>query len=726
MKFPHYTQASMMDCGPTCLRMIAKYYGKNISNNKLSALSEIGKDGVNLYGLSDAAEKIGLRTLSVEISFEKLINEAPLPCIIHWNQNHFVVVAPQSTSKKIVVADPSSSIVTYKKEEFLAKWLNTSDNIDGVALLMEKTPAFDDIEESNKGISWQYLFQYLSLHSNLIWKLVFALLIGSLLQLIFPYITQSVVDIGINTKNINFIYVVLIAQTFLFIGKTFTDFIRSRILLHIGTKINIAILSDFWAKLMRLPVSFFDLTKTGDILQRIGDHNRIQNFLTTTVLNVLFSALNLVVFSIVLFLYKANIFFIFITGTVCYILWIRLFLTRRRNLDVKRFYIAAKENSATMQLIGGMQDIKLNNCEKSKRWEWERLQTRLFKLSFSNLSLSQYQQSGAVFINESKNILITLTVATAVINGELTLGVMLAIQYMVGQLNSPVEQLIAFVQQAQDAKISLERLNEIHELEDEESPQQSFITHLPANKTINIKNLSFTYTGAGNDPVLKNLSFTIPEGKVTAIVGMSGSGKTTLIKLLLKFYNHSTGDIKINETMLKDISPKIWRNHVSCVMQEGYIFNDTIANNIALSDENPDLQRILNACELANITSFIDTLPKGLNTKIGLEGNGISQGQKQRILIARAIYKNPDYLFLDEATNSLDANNEKVIIENLQRFFVGKTVVVVAHRLSTVKNADNIIVLNHGELIEEGTHDDLSKKRGHYYELVKNQLELGN
>lgn len=477
---------------------------------------------------------------------------------------------------------------------------------------------------------------------------------------------------------------------------------------------------------MRLPMSFFDTKMTGDIIQRLGDHKRIESFLTGSTLSVLFSLVNLVLFSVILLLYNKTIFFIFAIGSILYFFWIKLFLKFRRQLNYKQFAIASKENTATMQLIYGMQEIKLNGAEQLKRWEWENLQARLFKLNFKSLSLSQYQQAGVFFINEGKNILITFFVAKAVLDGQLTLGAMLAIQSIIGQLNSPVEQLIGFTQSAQDAKISLERLNEIHQLEEEEPKEKAFITQLPANKSIRLHELSYTYPGAGNEPVLKNISCLIPEGKLTAIVGMSGSGKTTMLKLLLKFYENYTGEIKIGDSTLKYIGPRFWRRQCGSVMQDGYIFNDSIAKNIAVSDEVPDYNKLVHACRVANILSFIESMPLGFNTKIGAEGNGISAGQKQRILIARAVYKDPEYLFFDEATNSLDANNERTIMENLQIFFKEKTVIIVAHRLSTVQHADNIIVLHNGMITEQGTHNELTQKRGEYYELVKNQLELGN
>jgi ATP-binding cassette subfamily B protein len=707
--------------------MIAKYYGRNLDVNEVRTKTQLNKEGVNFLGIANTAEELGLKTLSITIHFEKLLKEAPLPCIVYWNQNHFVIVTPNSNLKKIEIADPAYNIIKYTKEEFCKNWLQTTDDVPGIALLLEPTPEFYQQKETKAlGISWSFLLSYVNQYKRYFFQLTLGLVIASALQLVFPFLTQSIVDIGINTRNLQYIYIILFAQLFLFIGRVVTEFIRSHLLLHIGTGINIAILSDFWIKLMQLPLSYFDAKKTGDTLQRIGDHSRVQQILTTGSLNVLFSIISLLIFSIVLLLYNAPVFLVFVTGSVLYFFWIRFFLKYRRKLDIERFKLASKENTATMQMVHSMQEIRLNNCEKSKRWEWERLQTALFKLSFKTLQISQYQYAGAFLINEGKNIIITFFVAKAVIEGQLTLGAMLAIQYIIGQLNSPVEQLIGFIQQAQDAKLSLERLNEIHSLANEEYKESNLQQSLPSDKSIHISNVSFTYTGAGNEPVLQNINLMILENKVTAIVGMSGSGKTTLLKLLLKFYENYKGDIRIGETNIKYISHRFWRSQCSSVLQDGYIFNDTIAKNIALHDEQINQQQLIHACKVANILSYIESLPLGFNTKIGAEGIGISQGQKQRILIARAVYKNPEYIFFDEATNALDANNEKRILESLQSFFKNKTVVVVAHRLSTVKNADKIVVLHEGRIVEEGTHEELALEKGYYYELVKNQLELGN
>lgn len=729
-QFPIFKQLEIMDCGPTCLKMVAAHYKKSISIKTLREYSSFARDGVSLLGISQAAEKLGFQTTGCKLTYEQLCNEAQLPCIVHFNQNHFVVVTPNINNKTITVADPAAGLIKYTKQDFLKSWLTTNttegDNA-GIALLLKPTKEFYKLEnEKESKVGFKSIAKYLFEHKQYFTQIILSLLLGSLLQLLFPFLTQSIVDTGINTHNINYITIVLIAQLTLYISKTIIEFVRSRLLLYISTRINISILADFWVKLMKLPLSYFDTKQVGDTLQRIGDHKRIEQFLTYSSISTLFSLINIFIFSIVLLIYSTKIFFIFLIGSILYFLWIRIFLRFRRNLDVQRFNLAAKENSATMQLIYGMQEIKINNSEQLKRWKWEDLQSKLFNLNFKSLSISQYQQAGALFINEGKNIIITFLVAAAVINGQLTLGAMLAIQYIVGQLNSPVEQLIQFVQQAQDTKISLERLNEIHQLDDEDKDQNIVNNLTLQHNNISISNLSFTYPGAGNETVLDDINIEVPQNKTTAIVGMSGSGKTTLLKLLQQFYNTYTGDINIGTTALKNINPTQWRSLYGCVMQDGYIFSDTIENNIAVGDDTPNHEQLINACKVANILHFVNSLPLGFNTIIGAEGNGISQGQKQRILIARAVYKNPQFVFFDEATNALDANNEKAIMENLQTFFNGRTVIVVAHRLSTVKNADNIIVLHEGTIVEQGTHTELTKQQGYYYDLVKNQLELGN
>lgn len=713
-----------MDCGPTCLRMVAKFYGRNYSLQKLREYCQISRDGVSLFGISEAAEQIGFRSLGVKLSIEQL-QEAELPCILHWRQNHFVVLY-KIKKGMYYIADPAKGLITYTEKEFKSNWINTKEFYDGISLLLGPTPKFyEQEEEKSSEVKWSFFFRYLIAYRQLITQLFIGLGVGSLLQLITPFLTQSVVDIGINTRNLNFIYVILIAQVMLFLGSASVEFIRSWIMLHITTRLNVSILTDFLIKLMRLPMGFFDTKMTGDIMQRMGDQGRIQSFLTGSTLNILFSMFNLVIFGFVLAYYDGAIFFIFLVSSIIYTVWILLFLKRRRDLDYKNFDLSAKNQNSTIQLITGMQEIKLNNCEQQKRWDWEHIQAGLFKFSVKSLALNQYQQAGALFINQAKNIIITFLSAKAVIEGDLTLGGMMAVQYIVGQLNSPVEQFLGFIQSFQNAKISLERLNEIHAMDDEESLDKQFNVDLPDSKSISIKGLTFRYPGAVNDPVLENIDLHIPEGKTTAIVGMSGSGKTTILKLLLRFYNWEKGEIRVGESKLSQIGYKVWRSQCGVVMQDGFIFSDTIANNIAVGNERPNKTKLHHAVKVANIGDFIEGLPMGYNTKLGSEGNGISQGQKQRILIARAVYKDPEYIFFDEATNALDANNERVIMDNLQEFFKGRTVVVVAHRLSTVSNADNIIVLDKGKIIEQGTHHELTRLKGEYYGLVKNQLELG-
>jgi len=724
MKFPQYKQHDQMDCGPTCLRMVAKHYGRNYTLQKLRDLCQISREGVSLLGISEAAENIGFRSLGVKLTVEQL-KEAQLPCVLHWRQNHFVVLYKVKRGN-YYIADPAKGLLVYSTAEFIQNWLASRELNDGISLLVSPTPAFYEQEgEKANTVSWSFLLRYLTAYRQLILQLIFGLGIGSMLQLITPFLTQSVVDIGINTRNLNFVYVILIAQVMLFLGSTSVDFIRSWILLHISTRINVSILTDFLIKLMRLPMSFFDAKMTGDIMQRMSDQSRIQSFLTGSTLNIIFSLFNFVIFAFVLAYYNTSIFFVFAVSSVLYTGWILMFLKTRRDLDFKRFDLSSKNQSAIVQLIGGMQEIKLNNCEQQKRWDWEHIQASLFRFSVKGLALGQYQQAGSFFINQGKNIIITFLSAKAVIEGHLTLGGMMAVQYIVGQLNSPVEQFLGFIQSFQDARISLERLNEIHQMEDEEPADQHYQPELPFNKSITIRNLTFRYPGAGNDPVLENIDLHIPEGKTTAIVGMSGSGKTTILKLLLRFYRWEKGEIEVGDSKLKQISIKSWRKSCGTVMQDGFIFSDTITNNIAVGEETPDKKRLHHAVKVANIQEFVENLPNGFNTKIGAEGNGISQGQRQRVLIARAVYKNPDYMFFDEATNALDANNERVIMNNLQEFFRGRTVVIVAHRLSTVSNADNIIMLHKGKIIEQGNHYELTGLKGEYYNLVKNQLELG-
>jgi len=729
--FPFYKQLDQMDCGPTCLRMIAKHYGKSYSIDFLRRKANITREGVSLEGIAEASEAIGLHTLAVAVDYKTILDEVPLPCIAHWRQRHFVVIH-KIKKNSVYIADPAHGLVKYTKDEFIKGWVGKhgkDETSKGHLLLLEPTPEFDQTEgDDKKEYGFKFLFWYFKPYKKYIVQLILGLLVGSLLQLIFPFLTQAVVDYGINYQNLNFVYLILIAQLVLFISQTSVELIRGWILLHMTSRINISLISDFLVKLMRLPISFFDSKHTGDIMQRIYDHNRIQTFLSSTTLNTLFSAFNLVIFGVVLAYYDLTIFAVFFIGSFLYIGWTLLFLKKRAVLDYKRFDQSSDNQSSLFQLISGMQEIKLNGSERRRRWEWEAIQVKLFKISIKGLALSQTQNTGGRFLNELKNILITFIAAKAVIEGNLTLGMMLSVQYIIGQLNLPINNFITFIQTGQDAKLSIERLSEIHNKDDEENRFEEAVKELPKDKTIKLTDAKFRYGGKKSPVILNNLNFEFEEGKVTAIVGASGSGKTTLIKLLLKFYDFNKGDIHIGQTNLNTISTTFWRKCCGSVMQDGFLFTDTIAKNITESDSNGfiDKERLAHAVKVANIESFVEELPSGYNTKIGAGGINVSGGQKQRILIARAVYKNPKYIFFDEATSALDANNEKVIMENLQEFYKGKTVVVVAHRLSTVKNADQIIVLDRGEIIEKGTHEVLTKKKGAYYTLVKNQLELGN
>lgn len=727
-KFPHFKQADFKDCGPTCVKIISKFFGQNVPLEHLRNLSETQRSGSSLLGLSNAAESIGFKSLGVKFSIKDL-SDAPLPCIVHWNKRHYVVLY-RIRKDKYFVSDPAHGLLSYDEEDFIKHWIGNNANAEteeGVALLFEPTPNFynNNSFDSNQKLSLSFLTKYLFKYKKFIWQLVFGLVASSLLQLIFPFLTQSIVDVGIKNQDINFIYLILFAQLSLFIGRTAVEVIRSWILLHLSTRISISLVSDFFIKLMKLPISFFDTRMTGDILQRINDHNRIERLLTSSSLNVLFSLVNLLIFGLVLAFYNKYIFIVFLLGSLLYFGWIAIFLKKRKDLDYKMFSQISQEQSKVIELINGMQTIKLNNAEKKKRWGWEFLQARLFKISLKSLALEQYQSVGSGFINELKNIIITVLSAKLVIEGEITLGMMLAISYIVGQLNSPVSQLINFIKELQDAKISLERLSEIHNKEDEEVNIEDKIVNISDDLAINVNNVSFRYSGSPQN-VLENLSLHIPAKKITAIVGVSGSGKSTLMKILLKFYEPIKGEVKLGTYNFSNISQTSWREKCGVVMQEDYIFNDTIANNISIGEDYIDKKRLQYAVNVANIEQFIEELPLSYNTKIGMEGMGLSTGQKQRLLIARAVYKNPSYLFFDEATSALDANNEKVIMEKLDQFFTDKTVIVIAHRLSTVKNAHQIVVLDKGQIVEVGNHKKLIKSKGPYYNLVKNQLELGN
>ena len=725
-RFPFYPQLEAMDCGSTCLRMVAKFYGRFYSLEYLREISNTGKDGVSLLDLSEAAELIGLKTLAVEADIVQLQDVIPKPCIINWGNNHFVVVYHQDSSK-VWIADPAQGKYKLNNDEFIQKWIGEDADVEnsGIVLICQSTPDFYTFngKESQKG-SWQYVSNYFKQYKALIFQIIIGLFLGSTLQLLFPFFIKSIVDIGINNNDLSFIALVLIAQLILFISQISVEFIRNWNILHVGSRVNISLLSDFLIKLTKLPFRFFDTKLPGDLIQRFNDHERVQKFLSSTSLISIFSILNLLAFGVVLLFWNKAIFTIFIIGSLLNIFWVLGFMKWRKSLDLKRFEYKRDNQNSINEMITGMQDIKLFNAEKLKRWSWEKVQAKLFNTETENLKLEQVQRAGALFFNETKNLLIIYLVAQGVLNTTLTLGMLVAIQYIIGQLNMQINQLTEFLKSMQDAKISLERIGEIHHKENDTVIEENNNVFLSQGDIV-LENVNFSYAGVNSTPNIKNINLSIPNGKITAILGPSGSGKTTLLKILLNLYKPTEGNIKLGELNLLSVNPRLWRSKIGVVMQDGHLFSDSIAKNIALGEEIIDKRKLQQSINIANLQSYIEYLPLGYNTMIGPEGQGLSQGQKQRILIARAVYKEPDFLFFDEATSALDTFNEMLILENLKAAFKNKTIIIVSHRLSTVLKADQIVVMEDGEMIEVGSHEELTFVRGAYYQLVKNTLELG-
>lgn len=722
-KFPHEFQMDAKDCGPACLKIIAKYYGKYYSLQYLRDKCGITREGVSFLDISYAAKQIGLRTISVRATLNDLIHAVVLPCIIHWDNNHFIVIY-KVTPQKIYVSDPAKGLLSYTHEKFVKNWYKKDEEI-GVLLALEPMANFMQIEAHEKKERYKTfssLLDYFMPYKQAFYVLFFIMFIATLLQALLPFISKAVIDTGIQTRDINFIYMVLVGNAILLLSITLSNILREWVLLHVTARVNISLLSDYLIKLMKLPVSFFENKLVGDILQRAGDHERIRNFIMNNSLGMLFSVITFVIFSIILLVYHKIIFFIFIAGSALYAGWVLVFLNVRKKIDWENFELSSKNQSHWVETIESIQEIKVNNYEDQKRWKWEGIQARLYRVNQKVLKVNAAQSLGAQFINSMQNMMITFYCAIAVINGEITFGVMVSVQFIIGMLNGPVAQFIGFIQAAQYAKISFMRINEIHQIEEEEDGCASNNIVLPQNKSLIVRNLTFQYSPQ-SPLVLKNVNLIIPEGKVTAIVGDSGSGKSTLLKLLLRLYKPSYGEVMIGGMNVNNVSLRQWRSRCGCVMQEGKLFNDTIMNNIVLNEEDIDYQALKQAVDVANISREIEQMPQGYQTLIGEMGRGLSGGQRQRILIARALYKKPDYIFLDEATNSLDSINEQKIVQALDAMFVNRTAVIVAHRLSTIRKADQIIVLKGGVIVEIGNHESLMEHKQYYYTLIQSQYQ---
>ena len=722
-RFPTEYQMDAKDCGPASLKMVAKYFGRYYSLQYLRDKCGITKEGVSLLGISAAAESIGLHTAAFKCTIDDVIMKVPFPVIIYWNENHFVVVY-HTNKKHIWVSDPCKGHVKYTRREFMEGWYLKNED-KGVLLALEPTADFklSKQEKKQEKDSMISILRYFMPYKKEFSLIFFVMLVVTLLQGILPFISKSVIDIGISTSDVNFINMVLIGNICILLSIMVFNVVRDWILMHITARVNIALISDYLIKLMKLPVTFFENKLLGDILQRAADHERIRSFIMNNSLSLIFSTFTFLLFSIILLVYNHVIFFIFLGGSVLYVTWVMLFLSIRKKLDWQYFEFLSKNQSYWVETVSAIQDIKIYNYERARRWKWEEIQARLYHVNKRVLAVTNMQNLGAHFIESIKNMAITFFCATAVIRGDITFGVMISTQFIIGMLNGPLIQFINFVVSAQYAKISFLRMNEIRQLEDEdELLSVGSTTILPENKSLVLKNVMFQYA-AHLPMVLTNINLRIPENKITAIVGSSGCGKSTLLKLLIRLYKPSYGTVSMGGMNVTALNLRKWRELCGVVMQDGKIFSDTIKNNIVLDDEKVDEVQLIKCCQIAQIKEEIDQMPRGFDTEIGERGRGLSGGQKQRLLIARALYRNPKYLFLDEATNALDTVNEQKIVKALNSAFENRTVVIIAHRLSTIRHADQIVVMDKGQIVEIGNHELLMKKKGNYYNLVSSQNE---
>ncbi|MEE1298103.1 MAG: peptidase domain-containing ABC transporter [Muribaculaceae bacterium] len=722
-KIKAFRQLEHSDCGITCIRIIAYFYGVDIPLKFLRSICDISRVGISIRDILSATKKIGFEANAVKVSAEDIL-KMPLPAILYWENKHYIVLY-KIKNNKFYIADPGRGKLILDNEEFLNSWLY--GNSMGLAIVLAPKEEFYNIDFGIKDSSESGLFKLakksISKHLKRFIAVIVLSIVVMLADMITPLIFQSTIDEGIEGKDINLVWVLCLSQFLIFIGYSLSDNVINIILTKTGLKVSIDMMNEYLSKLISFPISFFDRKVNSDFIQKIEDQNRIKNFLIDFPSSAFLTGINIVVFSAMLIYYNYIIFLILLAATFLGFLWTKTFLQKRENIDYSYFYYSSNNRNNIYELINGMQEIKINNAHNIRIAKWKETQLKINELSFKTVLLKMLVNGGNSVLSRIKDIIITGACATLVIKGNMSVGEMMTISYITGRLSSPFSYILNSLNTMQDATMSYERIDEII---NKPLDNKSKYKEHDNIQSIIFSNVSFKYPGSYSPYVLKDINITIPQGKVTAIVGCSGSGKSTLLKLMLGFYIPQKGDIYAGKYNMSDIDTDNWISRCGVVMQNGFIFSGTILENIALSDSKPDINRVKYVTNLACINEFIDTLPMGYHTKIGVTGVELSGGQKQRILIARAVYKNPSFIFLDEATNALDAKNERVIVENLNEFYKGRTVVIVAHRLSTVKNADNIIVLEGGRVAETGNHESLIAQRGAYFNLVRNQLELGN